>query len=44
MYNNTNQTLAAYTGSFGGTQTVSAGTFTILMPVNAVGTALLRLA
>lgn len=44
MYNNTNGTRAVYVGSFGGTQAVSAGTFTILMPVNAVGTALIRLA
>ena len=44
MYNNTNGTRAAYVGSFGGTQSVTAGTFTILMPVNAVATALIRLA
>ena len=44
MYNFTNGTRAVYVGSFGGTQTVTAGTFTILMPTNAVGTALLRIA
>ena len=44
MYNNTNGTRAVYVGSFGGTQTVTAGTFTILMPTNVVGTALLRIA
>jgi hypothetical protein len=44
MYNFTNGTRAVYVGSFGGTQTVTAGTFTILMPTNAVATALLRIA
>ena len=43
MYNNTNGTRAAYVGSFGGTQTVTAGTFTILMPTNNNTNALLRL-
>jgi len=43
MYNNSNGTRAAYVGSFGGMQTVTAGTFTILMPVNTSSTALLRL-
>jgi hypothetical protein len=43
MYNATNGTRAAYVGSFGGTQTVTAGTFTILMPANTSSTALLRL-
>jgi hypothetical protein len=43
MYNATNGTRAAYIGSFGGTQTVTAGTFTILMPVNTASSALLRL-
>jgi hypothetical protein len=44
MYNNTNGTRAVYVGSFGGTQTVTAGTFTILMPTNNSSTALLRIA
>lgn len=44
MYNFTNGTRAVYVGSFGGTQTVTAGTFTILMPTNNSSTALLRLA
>lgn len=44
MYNNTNGTRAAYVGSFGGTQTVTAGTFTILMPTNNSSNALLRIA
>lgn len=43
MYNYTNGTRAAYVGSFGGTQTVTAGTFTILMPTNNSSSALLRL-
>ena len=43
MYNATNGSRAAYVGSFGGTQTVIAGTFTILMPSNSSSTALLRL-
>lgn len=44
MYNNSKQTRAAYVSGFGGTQTVAAGTFTILMPVNGTSTALLRIA
>ncbi len=44
MYNNTNGTRAAYVGSFGGTQTVVAGTFTVLMPTNNSSTALVRIA
>jgi hypothetical protein len=44
MYNFTNGTRAAYVGSFGGVQTVSSGTFTILMPSNTNTTALLRIA
>ncbi len=44
MYNFTNGTRAAYVGSFGGTQTVTAGTFTILMPTNNSTTGLLRIA
>jgi hypothetical protein len=44
MYNNTNGTRAAYVSGFGGTQTVSAGTFTILMPTNNSSNALLRIA
>jgi hypothetical protein len=44
MYNNTNSTRAAYVSGFGGSQTVSAGTFTILMPSNTNSTALLQIA
>lgn len=34
---------AVYVGSFGGTQTVTAGTFTVLQPTNGAGTSLLQL-
>jgi hypothetical protein len=43
MYNATNGNRAVYVGSFGGTQTVTAGTFTILMPTNNSTNALLRI-
>jgi hypothetical protein len=36
-----NRSVAVY--DFGGTQTVSSGTFTVLQPVNAAGTALIQL-
>lgn len=32
-----------YVGSFGGTQTVTAGTFTVLLPANGLGTSILQL-
>ena len=41
MYNSSASNKAVYVGSFGGTQTVTAGTFTILMPTNSAGTALI---
>jgi hypothetical protein len=44
MYNFTNGTRAVYVGSFGGSQTVTGGTFTILMPTNNSTTGLLRIA
>ena len=44
MYNASKSNKAAYVGSFGGTQTVTAGTFTVLMPTNNSSNALLRLA
>jgi hypothetical protein len=34
---------AVYVGSFGGTQTVTAGTLTLVLPVNAPGTAILQI-
>lgn len=43
MYNATSGNRAVYVGSFGGTQTVTSGTLTILMPVNNSTTGLLRL-
>ena len=43
FYNSTNSNRAAYVGSFGGTQTVSAGTFTIVLPTNDLNNAVLRL-
>lgn len=44
MYNATNGNRAVYVGDFGGTQTVSSGTFTIIMPTNNSSNALIRLA
>lgn len=44
MYNNSKSTRAVYVSGFGGSQSVSAGTFTILMPSNTNTTALLRIA
>ena len=43
IYNFTNGNRAVYVGSFGGTQTVTSGTFTVVMPTNAAGTALLAI-
>jgi hypothetical protein len=43
IYNATNSNRAVYVGSFGGTQSVNAGTFTVVMPANAAGTALLAI-
>jgi hypothetical protein len=34
---------AAYVGSFGGVQTVTSGTFTVLLPANGLGTSILQL-
>lgn len=34
---------AVYVGSFGGIQTVAGGTFTVLLPTNGAGTAILQL-
>ncbi len=44
MYNASASNKAVYVGDFGGTQTVAAGTFTILMPTNNLSNALLRIA
>lgn len=43
IYNASASNKAVYVGSFGGTQSVSSGTFTLVLPVNAVGTAVLQL-
>ncbi len=43
FYNSTNGNRAVYVGSFGGTQSVSAGTFTLVLPANTVGNAILQL-
>ena len=44
MYNASASNKAVYVGDFGGTQTVSSGTLTLLMPTNNSSTALLRIA
>ena len=43
IYNSSASNKAVYTGSFGGTQTVTGGTFTLVQPTNGVGTSLLQL-
>jgi len=43
FYNSSSSNKAVYVGSFGGTQSVSAGTFTIILPTNNSTTAVLRL-
>lgn len=43
IQNGPTATLACSVHDFGGTQTVSSGTFTAVMPVAAVGTAILRI-
>lgn len=43
IYNSSASNKAVYVGSFGGTQTVAAGTFTVLLPTNGVGTSILQL-
>ena len=44
IYKSSKQTRCLYVSGFGGTQTVAAGTFTILMPSNTSSTALIRIA
>lgn len=44
IYNSTNGNRACYTGDFGGTQTVAAGTFTVVMPTADASNAILRIA
>jgi hypothetical protein len=43
IYNASASNKAVYVGSFGGTQTVTAGTLTLVQPANGVGTSLLQL-
>jgi hypothetical protein len=43
IYNSSAANKAVYAGSFGGDQTVSSGTLTLVQPVNGVGTSLLQL-
>lgn len=43
FYNTSNANAAVYVGDFGGTQSVSAGTFTIVLPANTVGNAILQI-
>jgi hypothetical protein len=43
FYNISASNAAVYVGSFGGTQTVTGGTFTILLPTNGVGTSVLQI-
>jgi hypothetical protein len=43
IYNSSASNRAVYVGSFGGTQTVTAGTLTLVQPTNGVGTSLLQI-
>lgn len=43
IYNSSSSNKAVYVGDFGGTQTVSSGTFTIVLPTNAVSTSILQI-
>jgi hypothetical protein len=43
FYNSSSSNRAVYVGDFGGTQSVSAGTFTIVLPTNDSSNAILRL-
>lgn len=44
IYNSSASDKAVYVGSFGGTETVTAGTLTLVLPTNDASNALLRLA
>lgn len=44
IYNSSASNRAVYVGSFGGTQTVTAGTLTLVQPTNDASNALLRIA
>lgn len=43
IYNSSSTNRAVYVGSFGGIQTVTGGTITLIQPTNGVGTSLLQL-
>ena len=43
IYNASASNRAVYVGSFGGTQSVTSGTLTLVQPTNGVGTSLLQL-
>ena len=43
IYNSSASNQAVYVGSFGGTETVTSGTLTLVQPTNGVGTSLLQL-
>ena len=43
IYNSSASNQAVYVGSFGGTETVTSGTLTLVQPTNSVGTSLLQL-
>lgn len=43
IYNSSSSNKAVYVGDFGGTQTVSSGTLTIVLPTNGVGTSILQI-
>lgn len=44
IYNSSQSNRAVYVGSFGGTQTVTAGTLTLVLPTNDASNAILRIA
>ena len=43
IYNSSGSNQAVYVGDFGGTQSVSAGTLTLVLPTNGVSTSILRI-
>ena len=43
IYNSSGSNQAVYVGDFGGTQSVSSGTLTLVLPTNGVGTSILRI-
>jgi hypothetical protein len=43
IYNSSVSNQAVYVGDWGGTQSVSAGTFTVILPANTVGNSILQI-